>query len=89
MYHNYCITHDENYTLTEQDIKYLKSVKLNYNKNKKIIYTTNIIHKYQIERAKGDIRRIPNTKFYDSLNDDFKLMKKCTPIIIPKSKNQL
>lgn len=66
----YGITHSHNYILNDDDLRYLKLVNLNYIPHKHLLYR-HCNEKYQIERLKGDILRIPNLDFYNNLNNDF------------------
>lgn len=66
------LTINPNYTLTEHDLLYLKSVNLQYHKQKHLIYIVDASTSFMIERGKNNIRKIPNRDFYCNLNDDFK-----------------
>jgi len=88
----YSITLKQSYDVTEDDLEYLYSVGLKYERETHSISTlADDIDGYKLERVKGDIRRIPNQALYDNLVDDLKseLPKpKPKPRIIVKYKSK-
>lgn len=80
----YKISVDPQYQLTDEDLHYLSGNGMQFT-NGQIQFQIN--EKYQLDRAKAAIRKIPNDSFYNSLKDDLCEDVKPRPVIRAKSKS--
>lgn len=81
----YIISLKSNHCVTSDEVEYLESCDMYYDGAMHSIITKDITG-CNIERAKGNIRRIPSQKLYNSLNDDFRIYEEKRRIIVKKKK---
>jgi hypothetical protein len=63
----YTISLKNNFQPTADDLEYLASVGMTYDRD---VIKITVAHPYQLHRAKAALRMIPSQLFYDSLNDN-------------------
>jgi hypothetical protein len=85
----YRIGVNPNYRLTEEDTIYLMDNNINYVKNDTVAYLEfKAEEKYQLERTKAVLRRIPNDEFYNNLVDNFGPAKAKPTVLRRQSKSK-
>lgn len=77
----YAITVNAKYSPTSEDLYYLRDNNMEFVGSQIRFKAT---EKYQLERAKSALRRLPNDSFYNSLMDDLALVSKIRPNIKAK-----
>ena len=67
------LAHD--YTLTEDDMDYLRKHGISYCKNTRTLRATiRKNHSFELERVKNALRKVPNTALYAAFQNDFRVL---------------